>query len=69
MLEEQGGVCALCAKPEAGRSLAIDHNHITGEVRRLLCNNCNRGIGHMQDNPDLLRRAAAYLEEYQCPTT
>lgn len=61
----QGGLCAICRKPEnPGRSLAVDHNHTTGQVRALLCGNCNRGIGMLQDSADLLRAAAEYLETY-----
>ena len=51
--------CALCGTT---KNLHVDHNHNTGEVRGILCTNCNRGIGHLQDSPDLLRKAIAYLE-------
>jgi hypothetical protein len=42
--------------------LHIDHNHLTGKTRALLCDKCNVGLGSFRDNPDLLRKAAAYLE-------
>lgn len=61
----QAGKCAICSKPETavlGGSLAVDHCHATGKVRGLLCNHCNRGAGFFDDNPKLLRKAAAYLE-------
>ncbi|RRV29834.1 hypothetical protein EGJ23_01400 [Pseudomonas sp. o96-267] len=69
MLESQGGACAICGAQSTGvrekgkreRSLSVDHCHTTGKVRGLLCHNCNFGIGHFKDNPDLLRIAMAYL--------
>jgi hypothetical protein len=60
----QDGKCAICLQPENGRvstHLSIDHNHQTGERRKLLCNGCNRGIGLLGDNPDNLERATLYL--------
>ncbi len=54
LLEAQGGTCALCDKPETARhretvfSLAVDHDHATGEVRGLLCARCNRVLGQIE---------------------
>ena len=62
MLEVQGGVCAICGNTCQTRSrLAVDHDHETGKVRGLLCNGCNRGIGLLNDSPELLRAAIGYL--------
>lgn len=62
MLAIQGGVCAICRKEcKSGRELAVDHDHETGAVRSLLCMNCNRAIGWLQDDPDLLMAATEYL--------
>ena len=71
MLDDQGGVCAICEKPEFAkrsgkiRALCVDHNHETGQVRALLCTGCNPMIGYSKDNPQILRKAAAYLERYE----
>ena len=63
IIEQQGGRCAICFSfPYAGRALCVDHDHVTGAVRGLLCDACNRGIGFFQDEPELLRVAIAYLE-------
>lgn len=70
MFVEQGGVCAVCSRPETEKRqgktkwLAVDHNHETGEVRGLLCTRCNKAIGEMRDDPNLLRNAATYLEQH-----
>lgn len=61
MLVAQQGCCKICGKDTLER-LNIDHNHITGKVRGLLCRLCNMGIGHFVDSPALLRKAAEYLE-------
>lgn len=69
MFTEQNGVCAICQQPETHTSsrsrrvkmLAIDHDHMTGEVRGLLCNNCNRAIGLLGDSVDTLLNAVGYL--------
>ena len=55
--------CQICGRPEETmtRSLAIDHDHKTGKVRGLLCHQCNRGLAHYRDNPELLEAAAKYL--------
>lgn len=57
--DKQGGVCAICAQP--GKSLCVDHNHTTGEVRGLLCSNCNTGLGLFGDNVQHLTQAIEYL--------
>ena len=63
-LEKQQGVCAICSNQgttERFKHLSVDHNHVTGEIRGLLCHKCNMGIGQFQDNPELLQKAIAYL--------
>ena len=64
MLLAQNCKCKICSADNPGgpgKSFAVDHNHDTLEVRGLLCNNCNRGLGHFQDNPSLLLSAFNYL--------
>jgi len=64
MTLNQGGVCAICeGKCKTGKYLAVDHNHESGKVRGLLCYVCNTSIGKFKDSPELLRRAAGYLEK------
>ena len=62
MLTAQGGRCAICGGTNWARALAIDHCHATGMVRGLLCDGCNKGVGHFSDSPTLLRAAADYIE-------
>lgn len=63
ILIRQGSGCAICGNPcETRGILAVDHNHLTNKVRGLLCFEHNTGIGKFSDNPELLRRAAEYLE-------
>jgi Recombination endonuclease VII len=63
MEAKQGGLCALCMKPPSGRfqNLSVDHCHDNGRVRGLLCSNCNLALGLLKDDPELLRRAIAYV--------
>ena len=62
MLADQNGVCKICGKPDPDFALSVDHCHKTGKVRGLLCGSCNFGLGKFYDSPNLLRRAAEYLE-------
>lgn len=64
MLTAQKGVCCVCSTPPTTKPLHVDHDHNTGRVRGLLCTNCNTGLGQFKDNPELLYKAADYLEEY-----
>ena len=62
LYEAQHGCCAICSEPEEKFSwLCIDHDHVTGRVRGLLCPNCNRGLGLLGDSEHLLQKAKDYL--------
>jgi Recombination endonuclease VII len=64
MLSEQGGVCALCKKPETmknRKNLCVDHDHQTGKVRGLLCQRCNQGLGWLGDTVEGLEAAIEYV--------
>ncbi len=64
----QNGVCAICHQKElsvVGKRLAIDHNHITGKIRGLLCQRCNHFIGLAAEDITRLTEAIAYLVKFQ----
>lgn len=68
MLIKQEYKCIICStkhEESKGKQLVIDHNHAThiGDIRGLLCNTCNLGLGMFKDNPDFLKNAAKYLEQ------
>lgn len=70
MVEDQNGVCAICHQPERARwndgrlkSLAVDHDHDTGQIRGLLCSGCNVGLGCFGNDPTRLAGAIEYLRK------
>lgn len=68
LLDLQDGRCAVCRTREPGRKsqvFAVDHDHVTGQVRGLLCYNCNSAIGLLHDDPKLLRVAVRYVERHR----
>lgn len=60
MLQAQNNTCAICIKPID--MPCVDHDHITGKVRGLLCRSCNTALGFFQDDPTLCLKAAKYLQ-------
>lgn len=64
LLEQQGMKCGLC-RGDTKRFWHGDHDHDTGAFRAVLCHACNTGLGFFRDNPDLLRRAADYVESHK----
>lgn len=57
----QGGVCAICHEPPSTR-LYVDHDHVSGRIRGLLCQRCNVMLGHAKDNVLILESAITYLQ-------
>ena len=62
MLEAQNNCCDICGQ-ELIRP-CVDHNHITGVVRALLCNKCNSAIGLFDDNVERMLVAIDYLNRH-----
>lgn len=64
ILASQGGCCAICCRrptQEKWMGLYVDHCHVTGKIRGLLCRECNHGLGNFRDNPQILHRATNYI--------
>lgn len=63
MFADQNGFCLICGvhQSQVKKTFCVDHDHETGEIRGLLCDQCNKGLGQFEDNPSLLQRAIDYL--------
>lgn len=63
LLMKQGHCCKICGASQStlSKQLAVDHCHVTGKVRGLLCSTCNTGLGQFKDSVDLLDKARNYL--------
>jgi hypothetical protein len=64
LFDSQGRLCAVCKSPKSrgfGR-MHVDHCHKTGNVRGILCQPCNTSLGKCNDDPEILRKLAEYLE-------
>lgn len=70
MFDAQGGLCAICGLSETHKSsttgvfhrLSVDHDHVTGKVRSLLCRDCNTAIGLFKEDLKRMANAIQYLE-------
>lgn len=68
LLKVQRARCAVCKSDDPKHSKgqwAIDHDHVTGRVRGLLCSKCNTGIGQLRDDPEILTAAARYIRRHR----
>lgn len=72
MLDSQGGVCAICKRPQGAKSasrngqpraLEVDHDHETGKVRGLLCATCNRLLAMLENTPISISAVEGYLSQ------
>jgi hypothetical protein len=63
MYDSQHGLCYICQQP--CETLGVDHNHNTNEIRKLLCNSCNLGLGLFKENKEFLKSAINYLIEHE----
>ena len=67
-LERQGNGCAICGikiPGGNGKHFYVDHDHATGQVRDLLCHNCNYVIGYAREDIEILRAVARYLDVWR----
>jgi hypothetical protein len=63
LLIGQHSVCAICGKANWNiKGPCVDHNHITGQIRGLLCTNCNTALGLLHDDPKIVHAMGNYLE-------
>jgi hypothetical protein len=64
---EQNGCCYICKRNKElfARGLCVDHNHNTGEVRKLLCSPCNQGLGLIKENITVAESIIKYLIQFK----
>ena len=55
-------ICGIAEEDTKKKSLCIDHNHLTGEIRGLLCDDCNVAIGRFKDNIEYIKNSIIYLQ-------
>jgi len=67
MFEEQSGCCAICGRHQSTitQSLGVDHNHKTGQIRELLCRNCNVALGCVNDDIEWLGSLIEYVKKHK----
>ncbi len=67
LLIEQDSKCTICGTKQEDfkRKLSVDHDHITGQIRGLLCFKCNSAIGLLNDDPELIKKAYKYIKSWK----
>jgi hypothetical protein len=65
--QKQNNACAICRRQSYSK-LCVDHNHITGNVRGLLCRQCNFALGLLRDDIDIVKSLLNYLVHYDKQT-
>jgi len=63
MAKAQGGCCAICQRAN-WQALAVDHSHVTGQVRRLLCHACNLALGQLEGSIERAEAVVSYLRAH-----
>ena len=64
LLESQNSVCAICkAKCSRSKELSVDHCHVTGKVRGLLCSSCNLALGNLKENVESMKNMIKYITQ------
>ncbi len=69
LLDSQRGLCAVCGREasEMTYHLHVDHDHITGKVRGLLCAPCDVYLGYIKDNPEIANNLEVYINTHSKP--
>lgn len=64
MFLKQNQACSICKTHQSffKRTLAVDHCHKTGNVRGLLCDNCNRALGYLKESKQIITNMLKYIE-------
>ena len=63
-IKQQGNCCPICKTSLAENPYAVDHSHMTGKVREILCHSCNKGIGFFYESTESLANAILYLQKH-----
>jgi len=69
LLDKQNHKCAICTEPSINfkKALAVDHNHKTGKVRGILCDNCNRALGYLKESEEIIINLLNYVKCHKEP--